>query len=206
MFSGLSISAPTMEYDTPDRVEQRSSQRSDEHTLRALEGRPAFERPNRDDSSDEEDEIAQATLISFDVEATEAVENSRGTWSAELRSANDPKPSDGIMYRVTGLTMLPPIMATEGLREIVAGILVMPLEAVMVRVIGRAYRASAGLGMDDIYLVGPGIYGFANLFAVLTMQLAITGVAWAGFTIGTQRWAARRRTILAEKSPEAASQ
>jgi hypothetical protein len=215
MFSGLNISAPLMEYDTPDRnTDERSRYRSeDEPTLRALEGLPALDRTDtrpiqneqdQDSSDEEDDEMTHATLISFDVEATDVVESSLGTWSAELRSANEPKPSQDVKYRVTGVTMLPPIMATEGLREIAAGIIVMPLEALMVRVIGRAYRASAGLGVEDMYGPGSGLPSMGNLFSVLTVQLAVTGVIWAGFTVGTQWWTSRRRAKLAENATKEA--
>jgi hypothetical protein len=149
--------------------------------------------------------MTHATLISFDVEATDVVESSRGTWSAELRSANEPKPSSDVKYRVTGVTMLPPIMATEGLREIAAGIIVMPLEALMVRVIGRAYRTSAGLGMEDMYPLGHGFPSMGNLCSVLTVQLAVTGVIWAGFTVATQWWVSRRRAKLGEYDVKEAS-
>jgi hypothetical protein len=213
MFSGLNITAPSMEYDTPDRqVDERSRFRSeDEPTLRALEGLPALDRTetrprqterDQDSSDDEEEEMTHATLISFDVEATDVVESSLGTWSAELRSANEPKPSPGLKYRVTGLTMLPPILATEGLREIATGIIVMPLEALMVRVIGRAYRASAGLTADDMYLFG--VPSVGNLLTVLAIQLVVTGVIWGGFTAGTQWLAARWRARALAEAPKAA--
>lgn len=204
MFSGLDISAPLMEYDTPDRPEDRPPHRSDEPTLRALEGLPpTSDRQNTADSSDEDEEVAHATLISFDVEATEAVETSAGAWSAELRSANEPRASGHLRYRVTGLTMLPPIMATEALREVIAGFLVLPLDAIMVRVVGRAYRVSAGLGLGDMYGIEPTIYAFGNILSVLTIQLAVTGTVWAGFTLGTQWWATRNREALAEEAANA---
>jgi hypothetical protein len=214
MFSGLPDVTPNAEYDTPDRnVNEGSDVRAeDPQTLRSLEGLPAIDRQAIDlheerggllgieqDSSDEEDaEMAHATLISFDVEATEAMDNSLGTWSAELRSANEPTQSKDIKYRVTGLTLLPTILATEGLREVIAGILVLPLEAIMVRGIARAYRDSASLGASDIYRIRERVAGFENLFSVFTLQLAITGVVWAGFTVGSQWWAARRKTKRVE--------
>lgn len=210
IFAGLSDLAPTAEYDTPDRhPEEISGHRTeDEPTLRALEGLPALEhteshsRPNERDSDSSiggDAEITHATLISFDVEATEAVDTPLGplgTWSAELRSANEPRQSEEPRYRVTGLTMLPPILATEGLREVAAGLLVMPFEALMVRVIGRAYRASAGIDVEDLHSVtssvsGLGIVGFGNLASVFALQLGVTGIVWAGFTIGSQWWASR---------------
>jgi hypothetical protein len=204
MFSGMAISAPTMEYDTPDRpFDDRTVFRSeDEPTLRALEGLPVSDQmgPTRNEpdhaSSDEEEDNTPTTLISFDVEEAEnRVENTQGTWSAELRSAQEePKVSPTVKYRITGLTMLPPIMATEGLRDVFAGILVTPIEALMVRVIGRAYRVSAGLPVTEIYEINTGIYGLGNILSALTLQLAITGIVWAGFVSGTQWWAARQRT------------
>ncbi|KAJ5035292.1 uncharacterized protein L3040_007767 [Drepanopeziza brunnea f. sp. 'multigermtubi'] len=195
MFSGLPISAPTMEYDSPDcsEPEQRPNHRSDEPTLRALEGLPALAAPVEEEESGEDEELAQATLISFDVEATERAESSLGTWSAELRSANEPSTPPRVAYRVTGLTMLPPIMATEGLREMVASILTLPVEAYVMRQIGRTFGASAGAGTSDMYPVGPRVHGAGNLLAVFTAQLVATGVVWAGFTLATQWWAARRR-------------
>jgi hypothetical protein len=209
MFSGLPVDAPSLEYDTPDRNPEEIGhyRGEDEQTLRALEGLPALDhadavqRSERErelyySSGDEDDEVTHATLISFDVEATEAVGSSLGTWSAELRSANEPRPSKDIEYRVTGMTMLPPILATEGLREIVAGMLVTPIEAVMVRVIGKAYRASTGTSVADLYSVKPRGFAFGNLISAFALQLAITGIVWVGFTLGTQWWAARKREEL----------
>lgn len=229
MFSGIPETAPSVEYDAPDRTADVGTveitphahvRAEDSPTLRALEGRPASDsqaepqaesqappRVRREtlfdmeqDSSDEEDgETAHATLISFDVEATESMDNSLGPWSAELRSANEPKPSKEVRYRVTGLTLVPTILATEGLREVVVGVLVMPLEAVMVRVIARAYRQSAGLGVSDIYQLGEHVPAFENLFSAFALQLAMTGVVWAGFTYGSQWWAARKYPQVEEK-------
>ena len=214
MFSGLDISAPALEYDAPDRdrSERGNYRTEDEPTLRALEGVPALDRSEtrprqheheQNSSDDEEEETTHATLISFDVEATDVVESSHGTWSAELRSANEPRPSMDVKYRVTGVTMLPTIMAAEALREIAAGIIVIPLEALMVRVIGSAYRTSAGLGVEDMFTLftpGSGRPSIGNLLAALAVQLVASSVLWAGFTIVSQQWIARRRAArLAEK-------
>lgn len=190
--------------------QDRRLRRQDTDTLRALEGLPAdnvredirqfmieeAESHSSGDEDDENNEIQQATLISFDVEATEPIENATGTWSAELRSANEPKPSASTQYRVTGLTMLPPILATEGLREILAGILVMPLEAIMVRTIGRAYRASAGLSLSPIYevfAVRETLPAFSNLVGAFAVQVLVTGAIWGVFAVGSQWWNIRRQ-------------
>lgn len=223
MFSGIPDAAPSVEYDAPDRINEAGNvgvasgvnvRAEDPQTLRALEGRPAAEyqeapTPRRErretifeteqDSSDEEDtELAHATLVSFDVEATESMDNSLGGWSAELRSATEPKQKD-VRYRVTGLTLLPTILATEGLREVIAGVLVMPLEAVMVRIIARAYRLSASSSVSDLYLFRDTVPAFENLFSAFTLQLAMTGLVWAGFTYGSQWWARRKYSKVDKK-------
>ncbi|KUJ07670.1 uncharacterized protein LY89DRAFT_659889 [Mollisia scopiformis] len=191
-------SYPSETYDGSVGATERERTDYDEPTLRALEGLPALERTEprqeREDSSeDEEDELAHATLISFDVEPTEGAESTAGPWSAELRSANEPKLSDGVKYRVTGLTMLPAIMATEALRDIVTGVLVMPFEAIMVRVLAKAYRESAGLGIGDLCAVGSYISPLGNLVSVVGMQVVVTGIIWTGFTVGTQVWLGRTK-------------
>lgn len=194
-------SLPSSEtYDAAVGAEERDRTDYDEPTLRALEGLPALERTEarqeREDSSDgEDDELAHATLISFDVEPTEGAESTAGPWSAELRSANEPKVSEFVKYRVTGLTMLPAIMATEGLRDIVTGIIVMPFEAIMVRLLAKAYRESAGLGVRDLYAVGPHISSssLGNLASIVGMQVVVTGIIWAGFTVGSQVWLSRTK-------------
>ena len=217
MFGGLQISPPTMEYDTPDQplpnYRPSSSRTEDEPTLRALEGLPDLERTETrthpaegdSDSSADDGELTHPTLISFDVEANDgepqdpAIEAALGHWSAELRSANEP-PTDERKYHVTGLTMLPTIMATEGLREIAAGIIVMPIEALMVRSIGGLYRTRLGLGMDDMYSWWSPVRlpGLRNICWALVLQLGITGVFWTGFTVISQwaivsEWAVRQR-------------
>lgn len=222
MFSGLDITAPDMEYDAPDRSSEDRVRNhgADAGTLRALEGRPALEvreereeermrllsrsMEQRDNPSDDDDEeLHQATLISFDVEATDTAPDATSSWSAELRSANESKPSSDVEYRVTGLTMLPTILATEGLREVAAGILVMPLEALMVRVIARAYQKSAGLDVSNIYEVlsiQDLFPAFGSLFGCFAIQVAFTGVVWTGFTMGVQLWALHRRPRPEEKA------
>jgi hypothetical protein len=226
MFSGLDVSAPDMEYDAPDRINAPPpSQGEDALTLRALEGRPAVEirdereeervrliassPEQRDDATDDEDEeMRQTTLISFDVHATDATPNTSGSWSAELRSANETKQPDGVVYRVTGLTMLPTILATEGLREIVAGFLVMPLEAVMVRIIARAYLGSGGASVSNLYEifsfreVAP---AWESIFGAFAIQVAVTGVVWGAFTFGALRWTAKKDPKEAEEGEAPAS-
>jgi len=205
--SGDSMYAVT-EDDTPVQATGRRSRyrTEDEPTLRALEGRSTLERGDtrmpqteghHDSSDDEEEELTQATLISFDVEATDVIESSIGTWSAELRSANEPKTSQTLRYHVTGLTMLPSNLAAQGIQQTITGIILLPLEILMVRVLGRAYRDSAGVEMEDMFLWGfPSI---SNVLTTVVLELVVKGVLWTGYTAGTQWLAASWRAEKAEK-------
>ena len=189
MFAGLNLSPPSMEYDTPDRPAARrtTAVREDMETLRALEGRSAIDNDlllveqdelqiSREtvpsEPSDDGEWTGPQTAFSLDVEANLDTSASGGMWSAELRSASDPKDAK-TKYRVTGLTMLPTILAAEGLREIVISILVLPIEASMIRVIGWSYLQSAGVGASGFYLPADfkGLFPLAgNLFGAYAIQ------------------------------------
>jgi hypothetical protein len=205
LFPGMSSDSmdpnTDVDYDTPDAENRdpsgvvdggstapRTSAAPSQHaaTLQALEGRP----PNHDDSSDEDDhEMSQQTLITFDVEATEMTEATMGTWSAELRSApNEPPPKEKL-YQITALTMLPPLLAAEGLSTVLTeiGLLILPLEAIMVRTVARGYRRSAGLGTEDLFpCFSYTKQAWINIFAVHAVELAVTGAMWVAFTAASQ--------------------
>ncbi|KAH8598219.1 hypothetical protein B0O99DRAFT_684264 [Bisporella sp. PMI_857] len=191
--------------DTPRRLE-------DAETLRRLEGHPVtrpadpeFQRsilsgqPSTqpltsasfsENSDAEDEETQQPTLISFDVEPSENVGTSGGTWSAELRSANESPKSKETKYRVTGMTMLPTILASEGLRDIVAGMIAAPIEAMMIRIVARAYQDSAGLDTLELYEAfnfRSLIPAAGNLFGTFTLQTIVIGAHWVAFIEGS-RW------------------
>jgi hypothetical protein len=72
----------------------------------------------------------------------------------------------------------------------------MPLEALMVRIIGRAYQRSAGLDVSNLYelsSVRDLLPASGNLFGAFAIQIAVTGVVWAGYTLGVGLWVAHRR-------------
>lgn len=201
--------------DAQDQNQSRPANRSeDEPTLRALEGLPASEQPtprsrtfDRDtaESTDEDDdELNHTTLISFDVEATEPVETSLGTWSAELRSAIDQKPPGSTQYRMTSVTMLPAILATEAIGDVVTWILMLPFDAMCVRLLARDYRTHAGMGVSDIHSVSMRPYALGNLCAAATLQLGISALIWAGFSLGA-RWIARKYRREENANEEAAA-
>ncbi|KAI0999877.1 hypothetical protein K3495_g8321 [Podosphaera aphanis] len=151
------------------------------------------------DISEEDEEMNQAQLISFDVEPTEAPDT-RGPWSAELRSSNEPKPFGTTGYRMTGLTLLPTMLATQVLRDLVADILLVPLEALVLRVVGRAYRTSAGLRIDDLHSPSMRPHVFGNLIIAWTLQFAIGGTIWCGVTACTDWYSFYRQKYILKSS------
>jgi hypothetical protein len=166
-------------------------------TLHALEGRAVnpvgaanHDRDHEDDSSDDDNddhEISQQTVITFDVEAEEISDPgaSMGTWSAELRNTNEsenelPKTPK---YRITPLTMLPLLLAVDGLLAVLTHIVSLPFEAAMVRIIGHAYGVNS-----DMFAIRFGVpwKAMGNLLAVYSIELVATGVIWTGFTLVSQ--------------------
>ncbi|QSZ29823.1 hypothetical protein DSL72_004341 [Monilinia vaccinii-corymbosi] len=204
MFAVLGLEASIFEFDVPDDAEEDDAVRGgEEDTLRALEGLPALERigprsrrHTNASTSVDEDEDARPTLISFDVDSTSTpVEPAvgLGTWSAELRSANNPNESRNIKYRKTGLTMLPTLLAAEGFRELAASILTTPLEAMMLRLIGRAYGNIVGIGLTDFYEIGFQMPSMKHLISSWAFQFIATGIIWGGFTLATEYLAHRKK-------------
>ncbi|KAJ4316950.1 hypothetical protein N0V84_007606 [Fusarium piperis] len=185
-----------------DRAENTHSRSAtnDVSPLRAIDGQvpndtgpvEAVRRPStfsaRDDYSDEdENEGANATLISFDVEATEASSDGpQGLWSAELRpSVNDARGLSSPSYVDTLLTQLPPLLANYIFSEAAIRILTAPYESMSLRLLARTFRLRLGLPSHDIFNV--------NLFSGLNSALAINFLSsqfihlvlcselWAGF-------------------------
>lgn len=200
MFAGLGIVPPSLEFDAPDQLSLASGgsyYEVDEQTV-ARDGLPGAggieseTRPihNHPVSDDEEAELTQATLISFDVEATEGLDPTLGTWSAELRSANESKSLPEIKYKVTGLTLLPTIFATELIREAVVTILLIPLETLLIRFIGRTFRLRATLTTWDLWTVAPRYRTFnkTGILATVGIQIAMSGLIWGIFTTGIHLW------------------
>jgi hypothetical protein len=152
-------------------------------TLDALEGRPS----HHDDSSDDgEHELSGQAMITFDVEATDLSEAPVGTWSAELRSVNEP-PRKEIPYPITALTMLPPLLAAEALSTGITTIVMLPLEAIMVRTLARSFRQSANLSTGDMFSgVGLTWRVISNILTVHALECVVTGSLWAAFIVGSE--------------------
>ena len=182
----------------------------DEVTFRALEGQPASDPVSlgtvrrqstystRGDEyvSDEEDtEVVSATLISFDVEASEPTDVPPGVWSAELRpSVAEPPPPGGgpePTYRDNTLTRLPAALATDVLSALPVRIITAPSEAVVWRYFVRSYLGRRGAGVGDIY--EPNFFSslswtaVANFLGMELIHLFLEGEIWATMTIIAQQ-------------------
>jgi len=104
-------------------------------------------------SDDEETEVVSATLISFDVEATESTDTTPGVWSAELRpNLADSKASAGRepMYRQTALYRLPPILGADAIGVPLTRILLAPFESRMLLGLARLLLNRRGLSLEPL--------------------------------------------------------
>ncbi|KAF6804727.1 hypothetical protein CMUS01_14784 [Colletotrichum musicola] len=146
-------------------------------------------------SDDEEDGGVSATLISFDVEATDSTDAPPGLWSAELRPSTGPEgPGYGhasVQYTDTMLTRLPACLASDIFTVIAGYVLVSPYEALALRLVARSYRHRMGLPAFDIHEVnifsGMTMRGFTNFLGLEFMHLVIAGELWALVT-GLSMW------------------
>lgn len=202
LLSGLPLGSPNVDNDTTDHIiaSTWNSLPSASWIAMSNDSESPSQNVGHDGSDVEDDEMNHAQLISFDVEPTESSDASRGPWSAELRSANETKAPSVARYRVTGLTLLPNILATEGLTDAVCDIMVLPFEAFMVRVIGAAYQASRDVKSNNYFEIGLKPRGIVNLIVTWTWQVTVTGVIWAGFTLCTN-WYTIQRQRKKEKAP-----
>ncbi|KAK0652140.1 hypothetical protein B0T16DRAFT_405530 [Cercophora newfieldiana] len=139
-------------------------------------------------SDDEETEIVSATLISFDVEATESTDTTPGVWSAELRpNLTDSKASanQGPLFREASLYRLPPILAADAIGVPLARILLAPFESRVWLGLARSYLSHRGASLAALH--DPGFFGFlrsftwgrmANVVGFETIFLIMQGEAW----------------------------
>ncbi|KAL2880916.1 hypothetical protein SGCOL_003566 [Colletotrichum sp. CLE4] len=144
-------------------------------------------------SDDEEDGGVSATLISFDVEATDSTDAPPGLWSAELRPSTGPDSGYGasIQYMDTMLTRLPACLASDIFTVISGYVLVSPYEAVALRLVARSYRERMGLPTFDIHdtniFSGMTLRGVTNFLGLEFLHLVIAGELWALIT-GLAQW------------------
>ncbi|KAI0840079.1 hypothetical protein F5Y06DRAFT_247559 [Hypoxylon sp. FL0890] len=152
-------------------------------------------RGGEDYGTDEEDsEMVNPTLISFDVDTSESTEPPTGVWSAELRPsfAGDSRqqPKEAPIYVVNPLTSLPSILASDILANFVTNIFFIPLDSHAFPIVARALARKSGLPCNDIcdegFLGGLTWQGVLNIIQLDVVRLLISGEAWALTTVLSQ--------------------
>ncbi|KAG5940629.1 hypothetical protein E4U53_007553 [Claviceps sorghi] len=141
-------------------------------------------------SDDEENEGVSATLISFDVEASESQDAPPGIWSAELRPSAGPDTRSGTsqqpVYMDTLLTRLPSLAAANLLADAAIRILAVPCEATALRLVAQMFRLRQGLPCGDIFDVGflGGVTStwLVNFLGSEVLNAALCSEVWAALT------------------------
>lgn len=183
----------------------------DEMTFRALEGQqPPTDpvavgavrrqstfsaRADEYPSDDDETEVVTATLISFDVEASESTDVPPGVWSAELRpNVSEGRSQSGQepVYRENVLTRLPAVLAADVLTALPVRIITAPSEAIVWRYFVRSFLARRGLGLEGIYgltfLDSLSWTAAANFLGLELIHLFVEGEIWAVMTMVAQHY------------------
>ncbi|KAH6689613.1 hypothetical protein F5X68DRAFT_204052 [Plectosphaerella plurivora] len=193
-------SQPPVEEPMPQHSAEGDLAGQDTTPNTPLVRRPSVFSSRGDDfGSDDEDEAGiSATLISFDVEATDATDAPPGLWSAELRPSAGAEgggsgsggPVAPPIYIDTMLTRLPACLASDIFTVITSYVVVAPYEAMALRLVARSYRQSMGLPFGDIY--EPNIFhsitwrGALNFVGIEFLHLSIAGELWAMVTLMSQ--------------------
>ncbi|OIW29927.1 hypothetical protein CONLIGDRAFT_632023 [Coniochaeta ligniaria NRRL 30616] len=155
-----------------------------------------------DYGSDDEDnsgDMVSTTLISFDVEATDATDPPPGQWSAELRpnvaegsrsdGAAHSRPARQPNYRSTMLTRLPFALATDMLAWVPSRFFSAPFDAVVWRWFVRSLLGARGISVEGVYPVW--YWGFskhmvANFIGIELVHFFIQFDVWAAiYSVGS---------------------
>ncbi|KAI1096736.1 hypothetical protein F5B19DRAFT_434324 [Rostrohypoxylon terebratum] len=145
--------------------------------------------------TDEEDaEMVNPTLISFDVDTSESTEPQTGVWSAELRpnfsGDSRQQAKEAPIYAVNPLTNLPSSFASDILSNFVTNILFIPLASHASPIVARALARRRGLPYEDMYdgsfLGGLTWRAIANIIQLDIVNLLLSGEIWAGTTMLSQ--------------------
>lgn len=169
-------------------------------------------------ASDDEDnsgDMVSTTLISFDVEATDATEPPPGQWSAELRpNVVEGNRSDGTVhsrtarqpiYRTTTLTRLPSVLAGDMLHWVPSRLLSAPMDAVLWRWVVRSFLNARGLSVEAVYPIwsfGLSKHAIASFLGIELVHFFILFDVWAAmfpiasyFQESTEEWEEERRYL-----------
>lgn len=170
-----------------------------------------------DDATDEEEnEGMNTTLISFDVEATEAnPDGPPGLWSAELRPsmASDSKGEVLPIYLDTLLTQLPSLLATNIFTDSIVRLLMAPYEATALRLMARFFCIQHDLPCDGIYPVNVlsslSLRSLVNLFQAELLHIMVSAEIWAVFSglaqhyhLSDKEWKEEEKKNIAEQEQQ----
>ncbi|KAI1466410.1 uncharacterized protein F4812DRAFT_78050 [Daldinia caldariorum] len=146
-------------------------------------------------TDDEDSEMVNPTLISFDVDTSESTEPPTGVWSAELRPSvpgdSRQQPKEAPCYIVNPLTNLPCSFAADILANFVTNILFLPIDSHAFPMVARALARRSGLPYEDMYVRGflGGLTwrGVLNILQLDIVKLLISGEVWV-FTTVISQW------------------
>ncbi|KAK3327631.1 hypothetical protein B0T19DRAFT_168869 [Cercophora scortea] len=128
-------------------------------------------------SDDEEQDGVSATLISFDVEATESTDTTMpGVWSAELRpNVSDLRALAGQepRYRDNALARLPSILAADTLSLSLGRFIMAPLESLVLVKIARGYMLRHGMSVDGVHEIAFWDGSWTRMVNVLGLELVL---------------------------------
>jgi hypothetical protein len=145
-----------------------------------------------DYATDEEDaDVVNPPLISFDVDTSESAEPPAGFWSAELRPNNSddsrPQQKEAPNYIVNTLTSLPANLAGDILTSSLTHLMLTPLDLLVFRAMARTFSRKFGFPTAGLFEVrlGDGISfrTLLNLFQVEALKLLISLDVWATIAI-----------------------
>ncbi|KAK8035353.1 hypothetical protein PG993_010348 [Apiospora rasikravindrae] len=171
---------------------------------------------DQDYGTDEEDtDMINPTLISFDVDTSETTEPPAGVWSAELRPSysnggGQPGGSGGAnhdnrsswassgsasldkkFYMVTPLTLLPTTLAADNLCRFLVNVACSPIEALILRAMAQGFvqngRTLAGVDLLPLNLRD--FWSFrrtGNALALNFLQLLVSAEIWTFMTVVSQ--------------------
>ncbi|TGJ86004.1 hypothetical protein E0Z10_g2764 [Xylaria hypoxylon] len=148
-------------------------------------------------ATDEEDpEMVNPTLISFDVDTSESTEPPAGIWSAELRPSNSGDPrnqeKEAPKYIVNTLTSLPSLLAGDILTSSLTHALLTPFDILAFRAMAREFSLKFGLPMGHMFEVsladGLATRMISNLFQAEVLKFVICFGTWAVITGVAQRF------------------
>ncbi|KAI1330133.1 hypothetical protein F5Y16DRAFT_396700 [Xylariaceae sp. FL0255] len=146
-------------------------------------------------TDDEDSEMVNPTLISFDVDTSESTEAPTGVWSAELRpsfgSDSRSQMREPPRYTVNALTSLPSLLAADLYASTLTVFLLTPLDMLALRAMARSFSLKFGLPLAALcganFTDGISTRMILNLVSTDMLAFIMSSELWAGFTLFAQQ-------------------